>query len=60
MPLEVRPLRIAVPKNVHNKLIRMVEGFLDSEASFTEKISLTGVLPALLYPYQKAIKSYLH
>ena len=48
MPLEVRPLRIAVPKNVHNKLIRMVEGFLDSEASFTEKISLTGVLPGFV------------
>jgi pyruvate kinase len=60
MPLEVRPLRFAVPKNVHNKLIRMIEGFLDSEASFTEKISLTGVLPTLLYQYQKAIKSYLH
>lgn len=48
MPLEVRPLRIAVPKDVHNKRIRMVEGFLDSEASFTEKISLTGVAPSFV------------
>ena len=48
MPLEVRPLRIDVPKDVHNKRIRMVEGFLDREASFTEKISLTGIAPSLV------------
>lgn len=48
MPLEVRPLRIVVPKDVHNRPVRMVEGFLDSEAPFTEKISLTGVDPSFV------------
>ena len=53
MPLEVRPLRIAVPKDVHNKPIRMVEGFFDSEAPFTEKISLAGVAPSFVISISK-------
>jgi pyruvate kinase len=53
MPLEVRPLQIAVPKDVHKKRIKMVEGYLDSEASFTEKISLTGIDPSFVISISK-------
>ena len=45
--LEIRPLKIAVPKDIHGRTVRMIEGFLDSEARYTEKISLTGVPRAL-------------
>jgi hypothetical protein len=53
MPLEVRPLQITVPKDVHKKRIKMVEGYLDSEASFTEKISLTGIDPSFVISISK-------
>lgn len=46
--LEIRPLKISVPKDIHGKSVRMVEGFLDGEAEFTEKISLAGVPPSFV------------
>lgn len=45
---EIRPLKISVPKDIHGKPVRMVEGFLDGEAEFTEKISLLGVPPSFV------------
>jgi pyruvate kinase len=36
MELKVRPLKISVPKDMHGRPVRFVEGFLDSEASHTE------------------------
>ncbi len=53
MPLAVRPLQITVPKDVHKKRIKMVEGYLDSEAQFTEKISLTGIDPIFVISVSK-------
>jgi pyruvate kinase len=41
--LEIRPIKISVPKDVYGKTFRMVEGFIDREAQFTEKITLVGV-----------------
>jgi pyruvate kinase len=46
--LEIRPLKISVPKDIYGKTVRMVEGFLDGKAQFTEKISLTGVPPSFV------------
>jgi pyruvate kinase len=46
--LEIRPLKIGVPKDIYGKTVRMVEGFLDGKAPFTEKISLTGVPPSFV------------
>lgn len=46
--LEIRPLKISVPKDINGKTVRMVEGFLDGKAQFTEKISLTGVPPSFV------------
>jgi pyruvate kinase len=46
--LGIRPLKISVPKDIYGKTARMAEGFLDSEAQFTEKISLTGVPPSFV------------
>lgn len=46
--LEIRPLKISVHKDIYGKTVRMVEGFLDGKAQFTEKISLTGVPPSFV------------
>ena len=43
MSLESRPLKIAVPKDIHGRPTRLVEGLLDCEAKYTEKANLTGV-----------------
>ncbi len=43
MSLESRPLKITVPKDIHGRPRRLVEGLLDGEAKYTEKINLTGV-----------------
>lgn len=51
--VEIRPLKIAVPKDIHGRTVRMIEGFLDSEARFTEKISLTGVPPSFVISIKK-------
>jgi pyruvate kinase len=41
--LKVRPLKISVPKDLHGRTVRFVEGFLDTDASYTELIDqLTG------------------
>lgn len=40
MELRVRPLQISSPKDIHGLPIRLVEGFLDSEAQETEVINL--------------------
>ncbi len=39
MELRVRPLRISVPKNLYGRAVRFVEGFLDTEASYTELVN---------------------
>ena len=44
----IRPLKIAVPKDVYGLPLKLAEGFLDSEARFTEKINLTGVPPSFV------------
>ncbi|MGA7370298.1 MAG: pyruvate kinase [Nitrososphaeraceae archaeon] len=46
--LEIRPIKIGVPKDIYGKTVRMVEGFLDGEAQFTEKIALAGVPPSFV------------
>jgi pyruvate kinase len=46
--LEIRPIKISVPKDVYGKTVRMVEGFIDREAQFTEKITLVGVPPSFV------------
>jgi pyruvate kinase len=40
MELKVRPLQISSPKDIHGRPMRLVEGFLDSEASETEVLNL--------------------
>lgn len=37
------PLKITVPKDTYGKFVKLVEGFLDSEAEYTEKTNLIGV-----------------
>lgn len=46
MQLELRPLRISVPKDTHTRATSFVEGFLDSEANNTELINLEGASPS--------------
>jgi pyruvate kinase len=40
MKAESRPLKIAVPKDINGKPLKMVEGYLDCYAKYTEKIHL--------------------
>jgi pyruvate kinase len=40
MELKVRPLQISSPKDIHGRPMRLVEGFLDSEARETEVLNL--------------------
>jgi len=40
MELKVRPLQISSPKDIHGHPMRLVEGFLDSEARETEVLNL--------------------
>jgi pyruvate kinase len=51
--LEIRPLKIGVPKDIHGRPVKLVEGFIDGEARFTEKISLTGVPPSFIISIKK-------
>ena len=37
------PLKITVPKDTHGRSVKLVQGFLDCEAEYTEKTNLTGV-----------------
>jgi pyruvate kinase len=54
MEIEVRPLKISVPKDSQGKAIRFVEGFLDSEADQTECVSnLIGVPPSFVISIPK-------
>jgi pyruvate kinase len=47
MELKVRPLKISVPKDKYGRAVRFVEGFLDSEASYTELVDqVTGLSPS--------------
>ncbi|MDQ6668510.1 MAG: pyruvate kinase, partial [Thermoproteota archaeon] len=47
MELKVRPLKISVPKDKYGRAVRFVEGFLDSEASYTELVGqVTGLSPS--------------
>ncbi len=45
LALEARPLKLSVPKDFAGKTVRMLEGLLDCEASITEALSLTGMMP---------------
>ena len=38
MELKMRPLKISVPKDKYGRAVRFVEGFLDTEASYTELV----------------------
>ena len=40
MELKVRPIQISSPKDIHGRPIRLVEGFLDTEAQETEVLNL--------------------
>ena len=51
--LEIRPLKISVPKDIHGRTLRMIEGFLDGEAQFTERVSLSGVPPSFVVSIKK-------
>jgi hypothetical protein len=53
MGVRVCPLKITVPKDVYSRPLKLVEGFLDSEARFTEKIYLTGVQPSFVISIKK-------
>jgi len=46
--LKDRPLKISVPKDVHSRPLRLVEGFLDSEASHTELLNPAGAQPVFV------------
>jgi pyruvate kinase len=37
------PLKIIVPKDIHGRSTKLVEGFLDSETKYTEKTNFVGV-----------------
>jgi pyruvate kinase len=41
MELKVRPLKISVPKEMHGHPVHFVEGFLDTETSYTELVNQT-------------------
>ena len=42
------PLKITVPKDTYGRSVKLVEGFLDSEAEYTEKTNLIGVPESFL------------
>ena len=48
MQLASMPLKISVPKDKYGKAVKLVEGFLDCEAKYTEKINLVGVPPSFI------------
>ena len=48
MSLASMPLKISVPKDIYGKAVKLVEGFLDCEAKYTEKINLVGVHPSFI------------
>ena len=43
MGLASIPLKITVPKDIYGKSIKLVEGFLDFDAKYTEKTTSVGV-----------------
>jgi pyruvate kinase len=47
MERKVRPLQISSPKDIHGRPIRLVEGFLDSEAQETEVMNLERETPSI-------------
>lgn len=53
MNLESRPLKITVPKDIPGRPIRLVEGLLDGEAKYSEKINLTGVQSSFVISISK-------
>ena len=57
LALESRPLKLSVPKDLRGRPIRMLEGFLDSEAQETRLVRLPGELPSfvLALPRQTAV-----
>jgi pyruvate kinase len=42
------PLKITVPKDIYGRSVKLVEGFLDSEAKYTEKTNFVGVPPSFI------------
>jgi len=54
MELKVRPLEISVPKDIHGRPVRFVEGFLDNEASQTELVNLEGAPPTFIIAISKS------
>ena len=57
LALESRPLKLSVPKDQRGRPIRMLEGFLDSNAQETRSIHLPGELPSfvLALPRQRGV-----
>lgn len=55
--LAVDPIKIQVPKDNLGKSIRLVEGFLDSQAKYTEKMSLPGI-PSFVISISKGKKEF--
>jgi pyruvate kinase len=53
MSLESRPLKITVPKDIHGRPRRLVEGLLDGDAKYTEKVHLTGVQSSFVISISK-------
>ena len=41
-------LKITVPKDIYGRSVKLVEGFLDSEAKYTEKTKFVGVPPSFI------------
>ena len=54
LSLEVRPLKLGVPKDPGGRTSKLLEGLLDSEATVTEKQNLVGMSPG----YTVAIKGH--
>jgi pyruvate kinase len=45
LSLELRPLKLSVPKDAIGKPTKFYEGLLDCEATLTERLQLTGMMP---------------
>jgi pyruvate kinase len=43
--LETRPLKLSVPKDMRGRPVRLLEGYLDSEAPETQRVRVPGELP---------------
>lgn len=55
--LAIDPIKIQVPKDNLGKSVKLVEGFLDSQAEYTEKMNLPGI-PSFIIAISKGEKEF--